>query len=138
MFAKINTAGLFGIGGFAAEVEADVQNGLPGFYLTGAMSTETREAQHRVWNALKNSGIHPEPKKITVNFSPASVRKEGTAYDLPIAAAVLAAMGCIDYKALSDTGFFGEIGLCKFRPNGVTISLRAVCAFRLKRCTSFG
>ena len=111
MFAKINTAGLFGIGGFAAEVEADVQNGLPGFYLTGAMSTETREAQHRVWNALKNSGIHPEPKKITVNFSPASVRKEGTAYDLPIAAAVLAAMGCIDYKALSDTGFFGEIGL---------------------------
>ena len=111
MFARVNTAGLFGVKGFIVEVEADVQNGLPGFYLTGALSTETREAQHRIWNAIKNSGIQPEPKKITVNFSPASVRKDGTAYDLPIAAAVLSAMDMMNHRALEDTGFFGEIGL---------------------------
>lgn len=111
MFAKVNTAGLLGLKGFPVEVEADVQNGLPGFYLTGALSTETKEAQHRIWNALKNSSIHINPQKITVNFSPASVRKDGTSYDLPIAAAVLSAMELIDYHRFSDTAFFGEIGL---------------------------
>ena len=111
MFAKVNTAGLLGLKGFPVEVEADVQNGLPGFYLTGALSTETREAQHRIWNALKNSGIRIEPKKITVNFSPASIRKDGTAYDLAIAAAVLSALELIDYRKFTDTAFFGEVGL---------------------------
>ena len=111
MFAKVNTAGLLGLKGFPVEVEADVQNGLPGFYLTGALSTETKEAQHRIWNALKNSSIHINPQKITVNFSPASVRKDGTSYDLPIAAAVLSALELIDYHRFSDTAFFGEIGL---------------------------
>ena len=111
MFAKVSTAGLLGLNGFPVEVEADVQNGLPGFYLTGALSTETREAQHRIWNALKNSGIQLSPKKITVNFSPASVKKDGTAYDLAISAAVMSAMGLIDYTRFSDTAFFGEVGL---------------------------
>ncbi len=111
MFAKVNTAGLLGLKGFPVEVEADVQNGLPGFYLTGALSTETREAQHRIWNALKNSSIHIDPRKITVNFSPASVRKDGTSYDLPIAAAVLSALELIDYHKFTDTAFFGEVGL---------------------------
>ena len=57
MFAKIKTAGLRGIEGFMVEVEADMQTGLPGFYLTGALSSETREAQYRIMNAIKNSGI---------------------------------------------------------------------------------
>lgn len=111
MFAKVNTAGLRGIEGFPVEVEADVQTGLPGFFLTGALSPETREAQYRVMNAIKNSSIHMEPKKITVNFSPAAIRKDGTAYDLPIAIAVLAASGLVDYRTFEDTAFFGETGL---------------------------
>lgn len=111
MFAKINTAGLLGIDGFLAEVECDIQNGLPGFFLTGALSAETREAQFRVWNALKNSDFSMVPKKITVNFSPASIKKDGTAYDLPIAMAVLGAMGIMDYSELKDTAFIGELGL---------------------------
>ena len=96
MFAKINTAGLFGVDGYAVEIEADVRNGLPCMILTGLLSTETREAQARVRNALYNSGLRLEPKKITVNFSPAGIRKEGTAYDLPIAVAVLCAYGFLN------------------------------------------
>ncbi len=111
MFAKIKTAGLRGIEGFMVEVEADMQTGLPGFYLTGALSSETREAQYRIMNAIKNSGIRMEPRKITVNFSPAALRKDGTSYDLPIAVAVLCAMGLADYKEFEHTAFFGETGL---------------------------
>ncbi|MBQ8933113.1 MAG: YifB family Mg chelatase-like AAA ATPase [Lachnospiraceae bacterium] len=111
MFAKINTAGLFGVEGYPVVIEADVRNGLPGMTLTGLLSTETREAQARVMNALGNSGLHPEPKKITVNFSPAGMRKEGTAYDLPIAVAVLCAYGMLKEQNCAGTAFFGELGL---------------------------
>lgn len=111
MFAKIKTAGLSGIDGFEVEIEADVSNGLPGFTLTGLLSTDTREAQSRVWSAIRSSRYKPEPRKITVNFSPAFMRKEGTGYDLPIAVAVLCAYGTADYRKLQDTAFFGELGL---------------------------
>ena len=111
MFSKIKTAGLSGIDGYLVDIEADVQNGLPGFTLTGLLSTDTKEAQSRVWNAVRSSVLRPEPKKITVNFSPAYVRKEGTGYDLPIAVAVLCAYGAAAYRGLEDTAFFGELGL---------------------------
>ena len=111
MFAKIKTAGLKGLDGFMVDVEADVQNGLPGIYLTGALSPETKEAQYRVMNALRNSGFRMEPRKITVNFSPASERKEGTGYDLPIAAAILAAQGAVSSGKLERTALVGETGL---------------------------
>lgn len=111
MFARIKTAGLLGIDGFMVDIEADVRNGLPGIELTGLLSTDTREAQARVWNAVRNSRMRPEPKKITINFSPAYVRKEGTGFDLPIAVAVLCGYGAADYKGLEDTAFFGELGL---------------------------
>ena len=111
MFARIKTAGLLGIDGFIVDIEADVRNGLPGIELTGLLSTDTKEAQARVWNAVRNSRMRPEPKKITINFSPAYVRKEGTGFDLPIAVAVLCGYGAADYKGLEDTAFFGELGL---------------------------
>ena len=111
MFARIKTAGLSGIDGFMVDIEADVRNGLPGIELTGLLSTDTREAQARVWNAVRNSRLRPEPKKITINFSPAYVRKEGTGFDLPIAVAVLCGYGAADYRGLEDTAFFGELGL---------------------------
>ena len=76
MFARINTAGLLGIEGYLVSIEADVRNGIPCFNLTGMLSSETKEAQSRVWNAIKNSNVRVEPRRVTVNFSPASVRKE--------------------------------------------------------------
>ena len=111
MFAKVNSAGLFGIRGFLVETEADAQNGIPGLFLTGALSPETREAQYRVWNGIRNCGIKLTPKKITVNISPASIRKEGTSYDFSIAIAILCSMGVLDQRFLRDTAFLGETGL---------------------------
>ena len=60
MFARIKTAGLSGIDGFRVDIEADVRNGLPGIELTGLLSTDTKEAQARVWNAVRNSRMRPE------------------------------------------------------------------------------
>ncbi|MDD5833129.1 MAG: YifB family Mg chelatase-like AAA ATPase [Clostridiales bacterium] len=111
MFARINTAGLLGIEGYLVSIEADVRNGIPCFNLTGMLSAETKEAQSRVWNAIKNSNVRVEPRRVTVNFSPASVRKEGTAYDLPVAAAVLCGYGVLDHEELKHTAFLGETGL---------------------------
>lgn len=120
MFAKIKTAGLFGVQGFPAEAEADYQKiGLPGFYLTGALSAETKEAQFRVMTALRNSGVQLQAAKITVNIAPASRRKEGTAYDLAILTAVLRAAGVLtaaEFPAVSGEffethAFLGEVGL---------------------------
>lgn len=111
MFANVNSAGLFGIEGYPVEVEAYATNGLPGFSLFGALSPETKEAQYRVWNALKSCGYNPEPQKITMNLSPSDVRKDGTAYDLPVAVAVLGALSIIDTEKLKHMAFFGELGL---------------------------
>ena len=74
-------------------VEADVSNGLPGMMMVGFLSSEVREAQERVRSAIRNSGIYLQPKKITVNLSPADLRKGGSGFDLPIAVALLAAYG---------------------------------------------
>ncbi len=111
MFAKINCAGLSGIHGFMTEVEADAQNGIPGLFLTGALSQETTEARFRVWNAVRNCGMDIRPKKLTVNISPASLRKEGTAYDMSIAMAILCSLGELEDGSLSDLAFLGETGL---------------------------
>lgn len=111
MFANVNCAGLLGIEGYPVEVEAYATNGLPGFSLFGDLSSETKEAQYRVWNALKSCGYNPEPQKITMNLSPSDIRKEGTFYDLPVAVAVLGALSVIDTEKLRHMAFFGELGL---------------------------
>lgn len=119
MFAKIRCAGLFGVQGFLAETEADSGTGLPGVYLTGALSPETKEAQYRVFTAIRNSGLSLKPRKVTINISPAGRKKEGTGFDLPILTAVLAASGILEEKGISERGrtllasfaFLGELGL---------------------------
>ena len=85
MFSKINSFSTRGIDGYRITVEVDVSNGLPSF----VMAEEVREAQERVRTALRNAGFCLPPKRITVNLSPAGVRKEGTGCDLAIAAGIL-------------------------------------------------
>jgi len=111
MFAKIFCAGLKGIEGYPVSVETTMIPGLPAFLLTGALSAETREAQYRVWNAIQNSGYCLIPQKVTINLSPADLRKDGTAYDLAIAVSVLCSFFSFDSTALSSCSFFGELGL---------------------------
>lgn len=111
MFAKINCAGLHGIEGYPVSVETTLTPGLPSFILTGALSPETREAQHRVWNAIQSSGHDLLPQKTTINLSPADLRKDGTAYDLAIAISVLCAFYSRNTEQLQTVAFFGELGL---------------------------
>ena len=91
MFSMILSAAVIGVEAKAVQVEADVCDGLPMFCMVGDLSTEVREAADRVRTALRNTGIAVPPKRVTVNLSPAHIRKEGTRYDLPVAAALLAA-----------------------------------------------
>lgn len=111
LFSKVYSAGLQGIDGYPVQVEADVGNGLPGFYMVGYLASEVREAAERVKTALKNSGFPMQPRKITVNLSPADIRKDGTAFDLPVAVAVLTAYGIGKPSVLEGSAFIGELGL---------------------------
>ena len=93
------------------QVEADVSSGLPCFTMVGFPSTQVKEAQDRVRTALKNNGISLPPKKVTVNLAPADLRKEGAGFDLPVAAAVLAASGFIEPQLLRNVMVVGELSL---------------------------
>ncbi len=111
MFAKINCMYLQGLYGCPVSVEADVSDGLPGYALVGYLASEVREAQDRVRTAIRNLGFSLPPKKITINLSPADIRKEGTGFDLAIAAAVLTAYGILEEKRMQGAVFMGELGL---------------------------
>ena len=105
------TAAICGIESCKIGVEADVSEGMPTFSMVGFLASEVREAQDRVRTALKNSGIGLPAKRITVNLAPADVRKEGSGFDLPIAVAVMAALGYSPQDSLEGILFVGELSL---------------------------
>lgn len=111
MFTRVQAAALTGVQVASVWVEADVSDGLPTFSMVGYLSSEVREAQDRVRTALRNLGIAMPPKKITINLAPTDIRKEGARYDLPIAAAILAAGNYIPENSLKETMILGELGL---------------------------
>lgn len=93
-------------------VEADVSNGLPVFDMVGLLNSEVKEAKERVRTAIRNTGIQLPPKRITVNLSPAELRKAGGSFDLPIAVGILQAAGFItSIYNIEETVFVGELGL---------------------------
>lgn len=111
MLGKVFSAAVLGIEAEPILAEADVKDGLPSFAMVGALSGETREARERVRIALENSGYRLPVKRITVNLSPADIRKDGTAFDLSIAIAVLTAFGYIPEEYGKDCIFMGELCL---------------------------
>lgn len=111
MFSKINSIYLSGMEGKHVTVEADVSDGLPGLILVGYLASEVREGGDRVRTAIKNLSLSLPPKKITINLSPADFRKEGTGFDLAIAAAILSAYGKLSASGLEHTVLIGELGL---------------------------
>lgn len=124
------------VDGYIVSVEADVSDGLPFFNISGQLSTEVRESQNRVRTALKNAGFRLPAKKITVNLSPAGIRKGGTAFDLAIAAAVLGAFGLLNMEGLKNSLVLGELGLDgRVKPvNGVLPLVMAAREYGLSRC----
>ncbi len=111
VFSKVNSIGLRGLEGYPVSVEVDVGDGLPGVSMVGVLSSEVREAQDRVRTAIKNSGYHFRPQKVTINLSPADIRKGGTGFDFPIAVGMLCAYGILKESYLKDAVVIGELGL---------------------------
>lgn len=111
MYSTVISGALFGVQACMVQVEVDVANGLPAFRMVGSLGNEVRESKDRVLAALKNVGLDIPPMCITVNLSPADLKKEGTAYDLPIAIGLLEALGFFPAGKLKHTLFLGELGL---------------------------
>ncbi|WP_418875326.1 magnesium chelatase domain-containing protein, partial [[Clostridium] scindens] len=91
-FHTVLSASIQGLHVEMVHVEADVSNGLPMFHMVGYLSAEVKEASERVRTAIRNAGIQIPARKVVVNLAPATVRKKGASFDLPIALAVMAAL----------------------------------------------
>ncbi|HVP57121.1 MAG TPA: YifB family Mg chelatase-like AAA ATPase [bacterium] len=113
MLAKVLSSTVVGIDGMLIEVEVDVSNGLPTFAIVGLPGEEVRESRDRVRAALKNSGLEFPAKRIVVNLAPATVRKEGGSFDLPIAVGLAIASGQIKAEPVAGGGYLllGELSL---------------------------
>lgn len=111
LYSIVATAIIQGIRAIPVCVEADVSNGMPVFEMVGFLASEVKEAKERVRTALKNTGFVLPPKRITINFAPADIRKSGSSFDLPIAVAVLCAIGCLENAQVENVFVTGEVGL---------------------------
>ncbi|HJC31618.1 MAG TPA: YifB family Mg chelatase-like AAA ATPase [Candidatus Anaerobutyricum faecale] len=111
MVAEVLSGMVQGIQGELITVQADISDGLPVFGMTGHLSSEVKEAKERVRTALKNTGYHLPPRRVSVNLAPADVRKSGTCYDLAIAVGILTAMGLISRESVRGILFLGELSL---------------------------
>ncbi len=110
-FSKVLSAAVKGMDIEFVYVEADVSNGLPVFNMVGYLSSEVKEAGERVRTAVRNSGLDFPAKRVVINLSPATLKKRGASFDLPIALAVLAALGQIPAERLRGSLAIGELGL---------------------------
>ncbi|MCK9542305.1 MAG: YifB family Mg chelatase-like AAA ATPase [Novosphingobium sp.] len=111
MVALVSTVAYLGLEARAVEVQCQVAPGLPGFHLVGLPDKAVGESRQRVQAALAAMGLALPPKRITINLSPADLPKEGSHYDLPIALALLCAMGVVDAEQLADHVAVGELAL---------------------------
>ena len=111
MYSKVLSGLVQGIDGTLISVETDIHDGLPVMNMVGYLSSCVKEAGERVRTALRNSGFNIPPKRITINLFPADIRKEGTAFDLPIAAGMRASICVIPTDNIKNILILGELGL---------------------------
>ena len=111
MLSHIYSCGLSGIDGFSVCVETDISNGLPAFDIVGLPDAAVKEAKERIRSAIKNTGFRFPAKHIVIKLAPASKRKEGSGYDLPMALSIICATEQIYAPDLSKCTFFGELSL---------------------------
>ncbi|MGN1165929.1 MAG: YifB family Mg chelatase-like AAA ATPase [Lachnospiraceae bacterium] len=110
-FSTVLSAVIEGLNVEPVYVEADISNGLPVFHMVGYLASEVKEAAERVRTAVRNSGISIPAKRIVMNLAPATVRKRGASFDLPISLSLLAALGEIPMQKLEKTMVIGELSL---------------------------
>lgn len=111
MLASVLSAAYLGIEAYPVHIEVDVTFGLPQFNVVGLPDVSVKESRERVKSAIRNSGFDFPPDKITINLAPADIKKEGPAFDLPIAIGILAAAGVIAPEKLHSKLFLGELAL---------------------------
>ena len=111
MLASLVSAAVFGIDAHLVHVEVDVSFGMPSFTMVGLPDASVRESRDRVRSAIRNCGLEFPSHRITVNLAPADQRKEGTAFDLPIALGLIAASGALPRRTFRDILVLGELSL---------------------------
>jgi magnesium chelatase family protein len=111
VLAAIRSAAVLGIDAYDVIVEVDVALGLPQWTIVGLPASAVKESRERVGAALVNAGFTVPPRRVTVNLAPADVKKEGTAFDLPIALGLLVGTGVLDASCLASCVAVGELGL---------------------------
>lgn len=111
MYSRIYGADVYGMEARLISVEADISDGLPVFDMVGYLASAVKEARERVRTAIRNMGVHFSAKRITVNLSPANLRKEGTSFDLPIAISLLTGFGYLSQQCTDQIMMIGELGL---------------------------
>ncbi len=111
MLASVNSLGLTGIDGYVVTVEAFSTDGMPMFEIVGLPDASVKESRERVRAAMASCQLSFPVARLTVNLAPADVRKEGPAYDLPIALAILASSGVLDAEAIEGMAAVGELSL---------------------------
>lgn len=121
MYSTIQTAILEGIHTQPIQVEVDISNGMPAFEMVGQLAPEVREGKERIRTALHSIGVILPPKRITINLSPANIRKNGTGFDLPIAVGIMQSLGLVGKEACEGRMFIGELGL-----NGQILAVNGV------------
>ena len=111
MLSRVYSCAVVGLEGVIVEVEVDYTNGLPGVTIVGLPDAAVQESRERVQTAVKNAGLHFPRHRIVVNLAPAVVRKEGPAYDLPIALGVIILAGHLPHEVIENTIVVGELSL---------------------------
>ena len=112
MISSIKSAGLLGIHAYPLDVEVDISlQSLPQWHTVGLPESEVKESRERVVSAIKNSGYDFAQRKVTINLAPADIKKEGTAFDLPIALGLLAASGVVPTEKAKCFLYVGELSL---------------------------
>ncbi|NOY13351.1 MAG: YifB family Mg chelatase-like AAA ATPase, partial [Deltaproteobacteria bacterium] len=111
MLARVTSGALIGIDAYPVEVEVDIAQGLPQFSTVGLPEGAVKESKDRVKSAIKNSGYDFPARRITINLAPADIRKDGAAFDLPIAIGLLSATGVVDEERLNNFILLGELSL---------------------------
>ncbi|MFP5494503.1 YifB family Mg chelatase-like AAA ATPase [Parvimonas sp. G1641] len=111
MYSKTKTCVLNGLNGYDIDVEADLATGLQAFNIVGLPDLSVKESKERVKSAISNSGYSIPPGRVTINLSPANLKKDGSQIDLAIAVSMLLAIGVIEYLPDEKTVFLGELSL---------------------------
>ena len=131
MLAAIRSAAVLGVEAYDVTVEVDATKGLPQWTIVGLAAGAVKEAKERVASALANAGFLLPPRRYTINLAPADQRKDGTAFDLPIALGVLVATGQLDAAAVNGVAALGELGL-----DGSVRGVRGILPVALHLATS--